>query len=450
MDALVKHKIDPVKSLRVIASTTYYPVEAGTDDQAMTLRNSLNYVKTNFGEQMSVFKAGETTVVVNVWNNIMFSLNACDKFTEELLEYILQNVKNIAVFLFGPNFESIMGSMSIKAGLQDIFARYVATYFAQGNADFKAFIAVPEFEITQTKLASHIRSKFSLTETPADPDLVECILFKHHQIAARLSNKGRTLDATDVFRLALLEKIQFADAEMDGEVTAPQASSVKPLRVYLLFEGEAKCCYISLVRLGERSPYVLIFASNVSEPAPTTTELVVNMSKQFVRLINECNVAKPSIPPSFQITGLLIYMIVNRTTGECRESAKLKPSEKEAEMKQYLLFEKLRRRMISLSTKTIHSGHLATVRNEMIFQYTSELKFVNARHNIVTPGKAFTKQNFTDTDFSYTELTKNLFPGDNDITCYELMTVYLGVINSRHVIDANSHLFDVLLKNMQQ
>lgn len=442
------YEIDPGKSLKVIASTVYFPIECGSSEDSMALKSSVDYTKANFGEDIDVFRVGDTTVVIEIWNSIMFSINANKRFSDELLRTILQNVKDIAVFLFGPNFASVMASRSISATLQDIFSKYVNTLFDLGNKDFKAYVGIPEAHEDVSALVKEIKTKFSFAETPADPNFIECIIFKHHRIIGRFWNSKdksvKLLTAGDVFRISLLERMEFASVNMqdDAEIEVPQVAWVKHKKVHFLFDDIPKQCYLSEVRLGENSPYVLIFASNGSETQANTGELITNMARQYARLLTECRPVEPE-RPCFQISGLLVYLLVNTTTGEYKESAPIPDDD----MGQFILFAKLRRRMMSLAVKSVQSGHVASITNEMIFQYTTELKFVGKKGvTLLCPPRKVKSPLPRTKNFTYAKLTKELFPEQSDsITCYVLMTVYLGVINTKDVIDANTHLFDMLL-----
>ena len=447
-----QYEIDPGKSLKVIASAVYFPIDCENSEDAMALKSSVDYTKANFGEEIDAFRVGDRTVVIEIWNSIMFSIDANNRLSEELLRAILQNVRDIAVFLFGPNIASVMASRSISATLQEIFSKYVNVFFELGNRDFKAYMGIPEAHDDVSALVKEISAKFSYVETPADSNFVECILFKNHKIVGRFWNskdKGvKLLTAGDVFRISLLERMEYASANMqeDGAIEMPQVSWVKHKKVHFAFDDVPKQCYLSQVRLGENSPYVLIFAANGSETQPNTGELITNMAKQFARLLSECHPVEPE-RPCFQISGLLVYLLVNTTTGEYKESAQLPPPQTPEDTAQALLFAKLRRRMISLAVKSVQSGLVASVVNEMIFQYTCDLKFVGKKGaSLLTPSKKVKSKVAQIKNVSYAALTRALFPEQSDtVTCYVLMTVYLGVINTKDVIDANSHLFDMLL-----
>jgi hypothetical protein len=211
----------------------------------------------------------------------------------------------------------------------------------------------------------------------------------------------------------------------------------------------AQQCYLSEVRFGQDSPYVLIFALRAQKPTNETIESLRTMAGQFATLLQPPTEFTP-LWPTYQITGLVHYLFVNRTTGEYRESGRSAPADAEAQDQQRLLFEKIRRRMIGLATQALQAGYMSMIRNEMIFQYTFELKFINSKGQIVSAGDKPKKTRFDEGGLTYSKIVADLFGADADVTCCELMAVYLGVVGTKDVVDANRHLIDVLTKPMFQ
>ena len=84
-----QYKIDPGKSLKVIASAVYFPIDCENSEDAMALKSSVDYTKANFGEEIDAFRVGDRTVVIEIWNSIMFSIDANNRLSEELLRAIL-------------------------------------------------------------------------------------------------------------------------------------------------------------------------------------------------------------------------------------------------------------------------------------------------------------------------------------------------------------------------
>lgn len=438
--------LDPEKCLRVVTSATYYPVDSGGDDQVMTLKNSVDYVRANFNEEMSVFRTPESVIVIKIWNGVTFSIVAGDEFSEELLGLLLYTVKDIAVFLFGMNFESIIRGITVVPVLQNLFSTYIRTFFGAGSSNYKAYVRIPVYHPEYLVTDEMFRRVFSFTESPAYDDFVECIVMKDHMIAGRIKDKrGGGLSMNDVFMITMLEHVQFADTEMDAgaEVVGPSASDVQHKNVHLLCDGVVRKCLLSHVRLGDNSPYVLIFAAKATEPGPTVSDQIAAIASQCARIIIDAP-SPPPPPTTRYATGLVSYLAINRTTGEVREADITTRQDDSIQAQKFKLINDVRRRMVAIATESVQTGYLMTIRNEMAFQYTFELKFVNSRGQTMTPTKSLGRGMFEDSNYSYTAIANYLFPNDNDITIYEFMTAYIGICATREVIDANRRLFDSL------
>jgi hypothetical protein len=439
----------PQDCLKVISvSSTYYPLDS-RNEEGLTLINSVAFLQQNFGETVNVFRAGNKIVVLQQWNGILFVLSSDDKSPQELLRFLLQMVKDIAVFLFGPHFETFISSKNIVRTLREVFAKYVEKLFDVVGQDYKVLSMIQDADQDSQRLAQHLSRRLSFSEIPAGAGFIECILFKRHRIVARFPKPGaRLLSPSDIFLISLLEKIEFGAIEMSdsARIEPPDPSKVVNKKVHLYMDGVAQQGFMSEVQFGPDSPYLLIAALN-AQPSADTDALVSSLATQFAGLM----VAFPPDPtpllPTFQITGMLHYLLINRTTGEYRESERVETDDPEGR-KQTLLFERIRRRMITYATQGLLEGYLWQIRNEMIFQYTWELKFVTAKGQPLTPGEAIRAARSSDGGISYARIASDFFGADVDVTIYELMTVYLGVVNTKDVLDANRHLFEVLTKTI--
>jgi hypothetical protein len=439
----------PQDCLKVISvSSTYYPLDS-RNEEGLTIINSVAFLQQNFGETVNVFRAGDKVVVLQQWNGILFVLSSDDKSPQGLLRFLLQMVKDIAVFLFGPHFETFISSKNIVRALREVFAKYVEKLFDVVNHDYKVLSMIQDYDQCSQRLAQYLRPRLSYTEisSSSSAGFIECILFKRHRIVGRFSKQGaRVLSPSDIFLISLLEKIEFGAIAMSdsARIESPDPSKVVNKKVHLYMDGVAQQGFMSEVQFGPDSPYLLITALN-AQPSGETDALVSGLAAQFAALM----VAFPPDPtpllPTFQITGMLHYLLINRTTGEYRESDRVETDDAEGR-KQTLLFERIRRRMITCATQALLEGYLSQIRNEMIFQYTWELKFVTAKGQPLIPGEAMRSTRFAEAGISYSKIASDFFGTDTDVTVYELMTVYLGVVNTKDVLDANRHLFEVLTK----
>jgi hypothetical protein len=434
--------MNPQECLKVIStSITYYP-PGSRNEEGLTVMNSVVFLQQNLRETVNVFCAGGKLIVLQHWSGILFFLSSESSTPEEVLRFILQMTKDIAVFLFGPQFHVFLSSTNIVASLRDIFAKYVEKLFEIINTDDRALAMVTDSDESCQRLAQHISRRFPFGDAP--PIFVECILFNRHRLVGRFG-KACVLHAGDVFRISLLERIEFGTCDMANGSRLDATCAPMEKKIHLFIDGAPQQCYLSEVQFGATSPFVLIFVVNAPKPSDDARRIVANMTDQFVKVMGQFVVDPTPLLPTFQITGMLCYLLINRTTGEYRESDKFEATDQE-EMKQTLLFERIRKKMITCSMVALQAGYLSQIRNEMIFQYTWEMKFASSKGQLLVPAEPFKKPRFEDGGISYTRIVSDLFGPENDVVCYELMVVYLGVVSTKDVVDANRHLFDVLTR----
>jgi hypothetical protein len=437
----------PQDCLKVISvSSTYYPLES-RNEEGLTVINSVAFLQQNFSETVNVFRAGQKVVVLQQWNGILFVLSSDDHSPPELLRFLLQMVKDIAVFLFGPHFETFISSKNIVRSLREVYAKYIEKLFEAINCDYKVMAMVQDYDQNSQRLAQQLSKKLTYSEIPPGVSFIECILFKRHKIVGRFSKPGtKVLSATDIFLISLLEKIEFGAIEMapTDRIESTDSGKVVNKKVNLYMDGSPQQCYISEVQFAPDSPYLLIAALS-AQPSAETDAVVSSLATQFATLVNQTPPDPTPLFPTYQITGMLHYLLINRTTGEYRESDGPETDGPEGE-RQAVLFERIRRRMIASSMRALQDGYLGLIRNEMVFQYTWELKFIGPKGQALFPIDVVKAPKFADGGISYAKIAADVVGADNDATVYELMTVYLGVVSTKDVLDANGHLFDVLTK----
>jgi hypothetical protein len=444
--------MNPQECLKVIStSITYYP-PGSRNEEGLTVMNSVVFLQENLRETVNVFRAGGKLIVLQQWSGILFFLSSENNTPEEVLRFILQMTKDIAVFLFGPQFHVFLSSMNIVATLRDIFAKYVEKLFEIIKVDYKALAMVTDSDESSQRLAQHIVRCVAFGD--ASPIFVECILFNRHRLVGRFA-KSCPLQAGDVFRISLLERIEFGACDMSDGSRVEVALPPMEKKIHLFIDGAPQQCYLSEVHFGATSPFVLIFVINAPKPSDDARRTVTNITDQFVTAMAQFAVDRTPLLPTFQITGMLCYLLINRTTGDYRESDRFEDKEEveqtplfedKKEGEQPPLFERIRRKMVTCSIAALQAGYLSQIRNEMIFQYTWEMKFVSSKGQLLVPVEPFKKPRFEDGGISYTRIVSDLFGPENDVICYELMVVYLGVVSTKDVVDANRHLFDVLTR----
>lgn len=421
----------------ISASAIFYPLN-GRNEEGLTLFTSMLFLLQNFNEIVTSFSVGDQTVVLQKYNGVLFYIQSHHNVSEGMLRFLLQIIRDIAVFLFGQRFDINM-SNNIVESHRETYAKYVETFFELCNNDYKYLLLVPDIDTEHANLDKFIKDHNPLTQIPIDPSLVSCILFCNHKIIGQYKYKQsphKNLDQNDLFQLALHERVEFSSAEFSSSFSVSDELDKKNIlyrRANFCFNNSYQLCFLSEAQLGQNSPFVITLIFNIDAPTEEMHEQIFQVIKGFITAIKSFE-SPPIIPTSLQITGLLHYLLINRTTGHYYEM--LKPSVG------YPIFTKIQRKMAYVAMMALQSGNFVMFRNQMKFQYTYELKF-KKKGNVIIPTD---KLKIQPGEISYPKIVTDLFPNDSSsIQCFELMTVYLGVMNTKDVIDANKHLFETLV-----
>lgn len=428
----------PQECVKVMSGpATFYPLNC-RNEEGQALYHSNVFLFNKFNETISSFSAGNQTVVFQLYNDILFYIQSHNSISEGLLRFLLQVIRDIAVFLFGSKFETFMNNNIVESH-REAYAKYIETFFELCNNDYKYLLLVTDIDTEHVNLDKFIKEHNPLNQMTIDPSLVECVLFYNHKIIGRYKSKqsiNKDLDHRDLFQLALNERIEFTTTDISSSISDDfSKESIVYKRANFYFNGMAQCCFLSEAQLGKNCPFVITFIFKSEVPTEEIKEQIFQIIKAFITVIKSCELPLV-VPKSFQITGLLHYILINRTTGHYYEM--LKPSVS------YPIFTKIQRKMAYVAMMAVQSGNFSMIRNHMKFQYTYELKF-RKKGNVIIPTE---KLKIQEGEISYQKIVNDLFSGDaNSIQCFELMTVYLGVMNTKDVIDANRHLFESLVSS---
>ena len=442
-------KIDPKCSVQVISNTSFFYPLNKSDGEGLIVFHTVNFLMENFNETIKTLTTNDKTVVFQLWNGILFYISSQKSFSEEILRFLLQIIRDIAIFLFGAHFETIM-IQNIQQSLRETFAKYIEMFFFLCNNDYKYLLMVPSLAPECSGLMRFMNEHNPFNQVQMDPSFVECILFKSHRIAGRLSCKQTSnarIGPKDLFQIVLSERIEFANDVLCGNadnnvgmsevsLSQIQSSAIKYKVGHLSFDGVPQQCFLALAQLGADSPFVCIFIYRSEQPNQELKDKIFHtMSQLILTLKDYFNSVKEYESPvkTIQITGLFHYLLINRTTGEYYESPKSSQNDQ--------IFTQTQKKMASVSMSSLMSGNSIMMRNHMLFQYTYELIF-RKKGNIIPLNK---KLKIRGDDFSYQRIIEDQFHNDSAIQCYELMTCYLGVMNTKDVAEANKKLFDMLV-----
>lgn len=422
--------INPKECVKVASrSSIFYPLD-GKNEQLLPLYNSIVFVSQNLKEDITSFSAGDNVVVLRMQNEILFYIHSRKDISQGLLHSLLNIICRITIFLFGPNFQDVMNN-NIRQSLVETFSKYIEKYFELCNSDHKYLLMISEFDNTMPSLVEFIQNNNPLNHQPIDSSFVECILFKDSKIVGRFQNQQNSnskLDQKDLFTLSLLVSTSNSDESQNFE------KKKKLKRAFFFFNNSPpESCFVSDCELGDNSPFELIFIFKNSERTDEIEKQITALIPQFASLVEQFD--SPTIPTSIHITGLLHYLLINRSTGQYFEM--LKPSVA------YPIFTHIQRTMAAVASEAIQNGLVFVSKNYMKFQYIYELRFHNKKTGdlIIPNGKI----NIPVNEISYSKIVQKLFGGNSSIQCFELLTIYLGVMNTKDVLHANTHIFKKLL-----
>lgn len=445
---------DPRVSVKVISnSTTFYPLDS-RNEEGLTLINSNAYLFQNFGEVVNSFRAGDKVVVLKMWNGILFSITYEQKLSEESLVFLLKIIKDTAVFLFSSHFENHM-SKNIVAALRELYAKYIEKFFDLCKEDYKYLLMIAPYDTDYSNIMEHIplNSIINLSQQDENDKLiVELIVFKNHKIVTRYTNPSASpLDPVDVFQISLFERMETLNSEFDEKAPLEDitSDSIVHRGGNLHFDDNVVTCLLSKIQIG-KTPFVLIFATQAQKPTPELTQKILTQANNFKQKLEPYYKKLELKKQPVYVTGIVHYILINRTNGTYFEPKNLKCplSENKEEMKQFLLCEKIKRKMVSLGIKAFQGRYIASLRNEMLFQYTYELIVKNSKgqtialdRNVLNKFNNFNNSNETESYEKFIQYLQNKL-GDNNIKVYELYTAYLGIMSAKDVAISNAKLFE--------
>lgn len=443
-----RFSLNPQQVLRVISnSTTFYPVDS-RNEEGLTMINSIAYMQQNFGEIVNTFTTNDQIVVLQMWHGLLFQINSENNLTNEFLRFILLVVKDIAVFLFGKSFENHMAK-NIKNALREIYAKYIDTFFRLCNEDYKTSLMIYDADI-HTEFQMNTQKSLLADPKIIGSPFVECILFYNHQIWATFTGIcSKPLDTHDMFFISLFEKVENEEKDFSEPNQLEDPADLDQIvhkSANIFIDGNIIPCLVSQIQLGPKSPFILIFITKEIIPTPEIKENLFLISQ-----VISSQMKLKLLPPSprtrvtFQVTSLIHYIIINRSTGEFFESPHIDTPKNDPNIQDRLeLFESIKTKLISFGIQSLLTGSLAAIKNEMIFQYIYEFKFIKS-HQAIIPNRKFIPPQFDDnSDFSYNSIIQGMGYDPNEVQGIEIYTAYFGVVNAKSVINANMLLLSKL------
>ena len=194
---------------RVITPTsTFYPPKSQQQDDQI-INGILNFIKSGMNCKLQYFQTNKRTFVFSTWNHIRFIISGIQE-SVSYLRFRLQMIREIAVFLFGPDFDQIMRNNSININYIDLFAKYVDTFLEISEDDYLFQLGIISHDSLFSEYSHYLSENIPTSQFPHDLPFIDCIIFRNYQIVSRfnLSNPN-PIDYLNVFILSIFMRIEY-------------------------------------------------------------------------------------------------------------------------------------------------------------------------------------------------------------------------------------------------
>lgn len=424
----------------------FYPISEESHDMQTIINTAQFITKTGLDKSLQYFQAGDRTIVLKTFRGINFVI-VSNLGSPKLLAGLLQQVRNIAVFLFGFNFEEFMHG-SISLAYQEVFSKYMDIYINMLKSDPRTLLGAIPHENEYTETSRRLSKKVPTTTIPENLQFVECILFNNHKIAGRLSSKTcKPLTCSEIFLLSLFERAEFPEeSDPNPELIDPNfVTSVSPLNVkyragFFNIEGSSQRCSIAATRMGPNSSRTALFVTQ-NATANERRDLIMNILGVVTVSMKDGGNMPPK-PTIFLPPSMVDSIIINRTTGECFEST-LANSEKSKEILDALI------RLFAIKTaEAIPRGFITMLWNDSLFDFCYEMRFEGA-NGFKEPSRAVSSESSVFAEgkiLYYDKLADELFGPIDDLSVYEVYTIFMSTEQQSETITISRHVTEEIIK----
>lgn len=488
--------------VRVISdTTTFYPLERDDDEphsknDNLSLRTTLVYLHEQMGEDFKFFTADDLFVVLQQWRGMLFFIQTNDSRFHEVMRLQLQTIREILIFLFGPKFESVM-KRSISMDKRKVFAQYVDSYLSLCQEDYLYLLNIIRTDPFKQEMSQYFIQTVSTLISEFDIHMLNVTLFDGNQIVARFDSPGSAkLDAETLLNLSILEKVEYNDISIDdGQIPPfenvqtnlqnfdpafiedPNNNTFKHKNAFLRIQRSPVCCLLSSSRLGAKSPYVILLATQNMKITEEMRVLIMKFISTITLKMSQF-ISPPPEEKSIEVMDDLIhYVLIDRTHGKIwelpldlsvgllvdymiqlkhnrnRNNDEQDNSNEDDEdgdvvddiddIEACKMMHELTMKMSAYGMSAMMQGLTTMFRGEQDYQFCYELRFQDEKGETLKPNHVFTPPSFNDDNgVNYTLITSSLFPNTENVTCLELLSIYRGGAQVKDVMRGNDALFD--------
>lgn len=446
--------------IRIISDTlTFYPIQIDTEARAhqndnMTLSATLAYMKHNMHERMSYFTAGNETIVIQTWNQMLFFIQSTEYKEPEVLKLMLQTIREMLFFLFGKKFETVMKN-NVSMEKRQIFAKYVDKYLSLCDSDYLYLLNSMRIDNDSRELAQYFVTNTSKLANSTSFNLISALLYKNHQLVGRYDHdKEIRLESYSFMILSLFENVEYDDIDNDGLPPIcfnPEDLSIKFKTGFFIINDMPLSVSLTLAQTAPNSPFVIVIITNKikAQERDAQRSAISNFMTKIIAKLSKLNQSPlPSL--SFEIPEQLIhFLLIDRKHGNIWElpldstsellSDYLKISGPELQKE----LDKILTKMACIGMTAMLKGFTSVMYGELDFHFSYELRFEDDDGDYLKPENVFKPPKMHKGHvIDYRLITKSLFEDEVDVTCYELFSIYCGNITVKTALASNSLLFE--------
>ncbi|EAY17835.1 hypothetical protein TVAG_010590 [Trichomonas vaginalis G3] len=452
--------------IRIISTTTtFYPLDTDAQDLShkndnLTLKSMLMYLKRELNEEVRFFRAGDKFVVLQQWRDALFVIESDENYSPELLKLTLQATREILIFLFGPKYETVMGT-SISLAKRQAFARYIDTYLNHCDTNYLSLLQTPIHDIDNYELGNCFSQCAENVSSQYKSNLIALFLFNNNKIVSMYVPKNASkIDPEMLFIIQLFENVEYPNTKSEPNFQLISEQFVEEnIRTRIAFIRSNRiplACSLTSSQLYANSPLSILAITQDSKMTIEQKDTIKSMMMNLTKSVSTLYFAQPNYPPIEVVEGLIHAAFINRTNGT---SFELTPDITMSLLSRYMAFqseEEMEQMVISmkksLANKAITAlmkGYTTMIWGEMDLQFCYLLAFRDADGNEIKPTRVFEPPLFDDdSGITFNLVASSVLPDvRGKINVFEILTVFTGEMPVRDVSYGVHLMFQNYLKD---
>lgn len=423
--------------------STFYPIS--DNDEMQTIKNTVSFIKrTNFDKNIDFFQVGDINFTISQYNQIYFIVQATN-LSKRLMQYIANSLKNIAIFLFGQDFQNYMLD-NISLSYQTVYTNYVSAFLDLINSNPRYLAGIIPHSHGYFKNCQFLVRKLPPSGIPAALEFVECIIFNENEIIGRFSKDiNSTLDCFDMLMLSIFHQVEFPEKGNPDRnlievnyVTNSEPSPVHYRAGFLKVNGKLQRCSIAAVRLGLNSSFSSLFITlnpTEYEKRDFAMNILGLVSAAVSDMIVKITPFAFPLPPD--VVG---FMVVNRSTGETFEVNQAKNE------RTLNVVDNLFKNLFKRSFEAIPRGITTLLWNDSYFDFCYNILFRKSSGTIVPNG--FDAFEMFEKNVFYKQIINIIFGPRANIDFIEVYSIFMSTHSQHEVVVLSREMGEKIIAKM--